>query len=276
MAAKKKNTTTTKKTKRAPNDAKTEIYNIAPSKSQTSSSTGSTAATALSSATSASPSAALSTAAAAGLINIPPSRIRFQHSRIRPHFSGCGRSVVDTLEQIRRGNLSPLDLPPIQVLVGPDENDGLGPWYFSLNNRRLWVLKRCEEEGMLDRFNGMIPVRVRVPKSRAEVERYTIENCATEAKFMREKAPSAFGGGGGSSDKMTIENNGGKQNGSDAKVEIENKMQTEQCDKHAEGEDNTSSEDESECSDEVESTLTGVFNKFSSIMDDDDSESDDD
>ena len=29
-----------------------------------------------------------------------------------------------------------------QVLIGPDENDGLGPWYFSLNNRRLWVLKQ--------------------------------------------------------------------------------------------------------------------------------------
>ena len=49
------------------------------------------------------------------LIHVNPSRIRFQHSRIRPYFSGCGRSVVETLEEIRRGELSPADLPPIQV-----------------------------------------------------------------------------------------------------------------------------------------------------------------
>lgn len=82
---------------------------------------------------------------------------------------------------------------PFQVLIGPDENDGLGPWYFSLNNRRLWVLKECHKEGLLnnERYNNKIPVRVRDPKSGTEAERYTVESCALEAKFMRE-------GGGGS------------------------------------------------------------------------------
>ena len=77
---------------------------------------------------------------------------------------------------------------PPQVLVGPDENDGLGPWYFSLNNRRLWVLKQCHKEGILDneRYNNTIAVRVRLPKSNAESERYTVDNCALEAKFIRE------------------------------------------------------------------------------------------
>ncbi|KAL7462671.1 hypothetical protein ACHAXS_003044, partial [Conticribra weissflogii] len=198
MAAKKKNSkSNSKKPNKAPKNAKTETNDNVPTKSQTALSTGSIAVTVPSSASassesfSTSTSVALSASSAAGLINIPPSRIRFQHSRIRPHFSGCGRRVVDTLEEIRRGDLSPLDLPPIQVLVGPDENDGLGPWYFSLNNRRLWVLKRCEEEGLLDSFHGMIPARVRVPKSRAEVDRYTVENCAVEAKFMREKGASS-------------------------------------------------------------------------------------
>lgn len=36
--------------------------------------------------------------------------------------------------------------------------------------------------------NNKIPVRVRSPKSQAEVERYSIENCSLEAKVMREKA----------------------------------------------------------------------------------------
>ncbi|KAL3773955.1 hypothetical protein ACHAW5_010852 [Stephanodiscus triporus] len=122
------------------------------------------------------------------LIYVSPSRIRFQHSRIRPYFSGCGRSVMETLEEIRRGELEPRNLPPIQVLIGPDEHDGLGPWYFSLNNRRLWVLKQCHKEGLLDnvRYNNSIAVRVRAPKSGAEAQRYTVENCALDAKFTRE------------------------------------------------------------------------------------------
>lgn len=87
-----------------------------------------------------------------------------------------------------------------QVLIGPDENnDGLGPWYFSLNNRRLWVLKQCHKEGLLDneRYNNKIAVRVRMPKSGAEAERYSVDNCALEAKFMRE----GNGGGGGGKKK---------------------------------------------------------------------------
>lgn len=116
-------------------------------------------------------------------IFVDPARVRFQHSRIRPFFSGCGRSVTETLESIRRGELAPEDLPPIQVLVGPTGEDGQ-TWYFSLNNRRLWVLKRCRDEGLLE--NNQIRVRVRPPKSNGEESRYTIENCALEAKLMRE------------------------------------------------------------------------------------------
>jgi hypothetical protein len=119
------------------------------------------------------------------LVSVDPARVRFQHARIRPHFSGCGRSVVQTLDDIREGKLKPEDLPPIQVLVGPKE-DGQR-WYFALNNRRLWVLKRCREEGLLE--NDQIRVRVRQPKSNAESERYTLKNCAVEAKFMREPQP---------------------------------------------------------------------------------------
>ena len=118
-----------------------------------------------------------------GLIWVDPTRVRFQHSKIRPLFSGCGRSIYDTLDSIRKGEISPSDLPPIQVIVGPKTDEG--PWYFSLNNRRLWVLKRCREEGLLTN-NNQIQVRVRPPKSSAEEARYSLENCALEAKVMRE------------------------------------------------------------------------------------------
>jgi len=118
-----------------------------------------------------------------GWLWVDPARVRFQHARIRQHFSGCGRSVIETLESIRRGEMSPGDLPPIQVIVGPEDSGGV--WYFSLNNRRLYVLKRCREEGLLD--NNLVRVRVRQVKSENEMERYTLENCALEAKFIREK-----------------------------------------------------------------------------------------
>ena len=134
-----------------------------------------------------------------GFILADPDRIRFQHSKIRPYFSGCGRSVMATLESIRRKEMKASDLPPIQVIVGPQTEDG--PWYFSLNNRRLWVLKRCREEGLLDK--NQIRVRFRRPKSSAEASRYSLENCALEAKMMKESAPGEKKG----DDTKNIESN---------------------------------------------------------------------
>ncbi|KAL3939867.1 MAG: hypothetical protein SGARI_001210, partial [Bacillariaceae sp.] len=118
---------------------------------------------------------------------IDPAQIRFQHSKIRPVFSGCGRSVEQTLQDIRDGKIHVTDLPPIQVLVGPAPNDTeQQQWYFSLNNRRLWVLKRLREEGLLEQYDNKVLVRVRTPKSEQERQRYTIQNCALEAKIVSE------------------------------------------------------------------------------------------
>eukprot|EP00956_Cyclotella_meneghiniana_P030085 scaffold74896_cov78-Cyclotella_meneghiniana.AAC.1 len=52
------------------------------------------------------------------LLAVDPTRIRYQHSRIRAYFSGCGRSVLSTLESIQSGQCSVDDLPPIQAVVG--------------------------------------------------------------------------------------------------------------------------------------------------------------
>jgi uncharacterized protein YozE (UPF0346 family) len=56
-----------------------------------------------------------------------------------------------------------------------------------LNNRRLWVLKRCREEGLLQTTKNQILVRVREPKSQSEKDRYTVQKCAVEAKIITEK-----------------------------------------------------------------------------------------
>jgi hypothetical protein len=109
----------------------------------------------------------------------------------RPYFSGCGRSVHDTLEDIKEGKTNISELPPIQVLVGDETmDDDQGQWYFSLNNRRLWVLKRLREDGHLEQYGNKIAVRVRRPKSQQERERYTLANCALEARIIPEKKKS--------------------------------------------------------------------------------------
>jgi len=55
------------------------------------------------------------------MIWVDPDRVRFQHSKIRPYFSSCGRALSETLDCIRQGQLDPVDLPPIQVIVFNDD-----------------------------------------------------------------------------------------------------------------------------------------------------------
>ena len=49
------------------------------------------------------------------MIWVDPMHIRFQHSKIRPVFSSCGRTLMETLSSIRNNEIAPTDLPPIQV-----------------------------------------------------------------------------------------------------------------------------------------------------------------
>ena len=124
--------------------------------------------------------------------SVDPRRIRFQYAKIRPVFSGCGRAVEETLDMIRDGQMKVDDLPMIQVIQGPEEDGDF--WYFSLNNRRLWVLKQLREEGAL--VDDRVQVRVRSFKSDVERQRFSIENCSLNAKVVREKqrAPEAAQG----------------------------------------------------------------------------------
>ncbi|CAG9462806.1 unnamed protein product [Pedinophyceae sp. YPF-701] len=117
------------------------------------------------------------------MATVDPARVRFAFSRIRPYFSGCGRKVEDTLQDIRDGKLDARDLPAITVMDRPDSGGG-DKWYFSLNNRRLWVLKRAADEGLLGGAGGReVEVRVRAMRPH-ELKKYTLETCACEAKFL--------------------------------------------------------------------------------------------
>lgn len=82
-----------------------------------------------------------STANGFSTIEVDPRRVRYAHSKIKPIFSGCGRTIEQTLDEIRGGKTLPTDLPAITVILGPvDPVDGQ-PCFFSLNNRRLFVFK---------------------------------------------------------------------------------------------------------------------------------------
>lgn len=112
------------------------------------------------------------------MLEIDPECIRFTHARIRPFFTGCGRRIEDTLADIIEGKISVNDLPKITVIL----NEGT---YFSLNNRRLYVLKELRCKGLLK--GNMIGARLKVALDR-EKDKYKIERCSLFAKIMRENA----------------------------------------------------------------------------------------
>ena len=118
-----------------------------------------------------------------GMIEIDPSVIFFTHARIRPFFTGCGRRVEDTLMDLRNGSLVVDALPKITVIC----NDGN---YYSLNNRRLYVLKELRSAGTL----MVIKARLKVALDR-EKDRYTVERMSLTARIMKERIKDTAGGG---------------------------------------------------------------------------------
>jgi hypothetical protein len=113
--------------------------------------------------------------------SVDPRVIRFTHAKIRPVFSD-GKIVTETLKAVEDGALRPSELPPI-VLYRDEKNPEI---YYSMNNRRLWVLKQCREKNLIP--GGTIPCRVRsAPDSRRLKGKFTPERCALNATFMQER-----------------------------------------------------------------------------------------
>ena len=109
-------------------------------------------------------------------LDIDPDNVFFTHARIRPVFSGCGRRLVDTLEDLVSGKIQLEGLPQITILATPtSSSDGQ---YFSLNNRRLWVLKQLRSMGKLK--DNLIRVRVKDALPR-ELEKYAKDGIERKA-----------------------------------------------------------------------------------------------
>ena len=118
------------------------------------------------------------------LLMIDPREIRFTHSRVRPFFSGCGRSLESTIESIINKEITIEDLPMITIIKN-------GNFYFSLNNRRLYVFKFLRDNGFLEARDNLIQVRTKAALPR-ELERYTIDRCSLSAKIMISKEVSSI------------------------------------------------------------------------------------
>ena len=187
-------------------------------------------------------SASSSGSAEGALVQLKPSQILYTYGKLLPYFSGCGRTLQGTLDQIVRGEMTAADLPAIAVIsaevsvgadkAGGDKEHGGGDddgWsseeegaasaarrgdagaaaagasgnakrapeketrFFSTNNRRLWVLKQCEERGMLGP-EGTIGVRLQRPDvAKRMVEKGTrsfrIERATDKVKILDVEPP---------------------------------------------------------------------------------------
>lgn len=87
------------------------------------------------------------------LHKIKPSIIYFTHSKIRKNFSGCGKRLEDTLNELKT-NIELLEtIPNITVYT----NDGIT--FYTQNNRRLWIFKELEKLNLLtDIYVNIEPV----------------------------------------------------------------------------------------------------------------------
>lgn len=72
-------------------------------------------------------------------------------------------------------------LPQITVLSNTMPDGTV--YYFSLNNRRLWVLKQLHAQGYFKGKLLVVRTKEALPRER---ERYTIDRCSLTAKVMRE------------------------------------------------------------------------------------------
>ena len=70
-------------------------------------------------------------------ITIDPSIIYFTHSKIRNKFSGCGKYLHETVEELKTKSICIEDIPKITVIKVDSR-------FISMNNRRLWVFKECK------------------------------------------------------------------------------------------------------------------------------------
>ena len=113
------------------------------------------------------------------LVEIEIDHIYFTHSKIYPQFSGCGKTLKETLLDIHNIKIRITDIPFITIIPSYDNS-----CFFSLNNRRLWVFKQ------LSKTNNLKTIMVRIkpfPKGKKNRKKYKKELLSKSASIMSKK-----------------------------------------------------------------------------------------
>ena len=105
------------------------------------------------------------------ILTLDPDVIYFTHSKIRKRFTGCNKLIEDTLNEIQSKITTIDDIPIITVYCD-------GHNYFTQNNRRLYLYKKCKSKGLLK--DNLINVLIK-PMGK---KRYTINNCSLNASAI--------------------------------------------------------------------------------------------
>ena len=127
-------------------------------------------------------------------MTLSPSVIFHSHSRLDNVFSGCGRTIEQTIRDCLTGRTTPDHIPQICVLqLPPVESDPGAPRFVSLNNRRLYVYKELLR---LDKLkSGVITVRLRMA-TKKEAEKYRKQTLVPQARIKKVSARVEVGTGG--------------------------------------------------------------------------------
>lgn len=89
---------------------------------------------------------------------INPEIIHFTHSRIRERFSGCNKTIQETYNELKTKKININEIPKIKVIY-----DGYN--YYSENNRRLYLFKKCKEEGLINEIDVIIKKQTKIIKN---------------------------------------------------------------------------------------------------------------
>jgi len=155
-------------------------------------------------------------------VELKPSEIYFTFSKISDTFSGCSKTLMETLLQLEKRDISSRDIPAIAVVEidkptagdereddeESDDEDGDGrkssarkkkknkmknkdkteKIFVSMNNRRLWVFKEAEKRGILQTIRVRLqPKEVGERLARKGSRNFRLDRISLEARIVAEK-----------------------------------------------------------------------------------------
>jgi hypothetical protein len=154
-------------------------------------------------------------------VELKPSEIYFTFSKISDTFSGCSKTLMETLLQLEKRDISSRDIPAVAVVEidkptagGEREEDDeesddeeedrrkssarkkkkknkmkTEKIFVSTNNRRLWVFKEAEKRGILQTIRVRLqPKEVGERLARKGSRNFRLDRISLEARIVAEKA----------------------------------------------------------------------------------------